>query len=72
MQPLGTKVDDHCVANTGGTEIAKRLSDVFGCDGLDGFQFYNEAVLHEEVSEGSLLEQCHPHRILAEASDTRQ
>ena len=51
MQPLGTKVDDHCVANTGGAEIAKCLSDVFGRDGLDGFQFDDEAVLHEEVSE---------------------
>ena len=51
MQPLGTKVDDHCVANTSGAEIAECLSDVFGSDGLDGFQFDDEAALNEKVSE---------------------
>ena len=51
MQPLGTKVDDHCVTNICGAKIAKRLSDVFGRDGLGGFKFNNEAALHEKVSE---------------------
>ena len=51
MQPLGAKVDYHCIAYTGGAEIIECLGDVFWRDRFGCFQFNNEAVSYEQVSE---------------------
>ena len=47
LQPLSTKVDYHRISLASGAEITKRLSDVFGGDSFDSFQFNDEAALYE-------------------------
>ena len=41
------EVDYHCISLAGGAEVTEGLSDVFGGDGFDGFQFNDEAALYE-------------------------